>query len=385
MSVLRRASRSPVTKAAVPSFDPLTRISEHFVLADFLGNQTVYSKGHVNSFARDKASLDKMDNLKALANHALEPILAAYGALSISYGYISPALSESIIKYQDPKKPSHHRFDLGAAVDICVHEWVQGLRGPAIEDLYLPESVRGAPIGLAHCLDMDGIPYSRLITYSESPYLCLAVSSTEVYRDQPRKAFYENRYQGHKGAKPEYIQLSNQGARNRHFAQLQELGLEVDWHGHGYPTYHGGGYCQYQHRRVSRYTMVSDWLLDLQSIANGSKNIPALNDERVLDSFAAAGIVYDFMIGGLGFKRLSIVGGYVCPMNPSFDPANDWTTNEVSFDIVGPESLPQNALQQMLVQLPSGAYAEEITKGRIRIRLLVAEVLENPEFDLTKL
>lgn len=384
MPTLRR-----VRPSSTSTVDPLTRISEHFILADFLGNQSVYAKGYANPMAADKSLLVKMDNLKALANHALEPIMAEYGPFTISYGYISPSLSEKIVKYQDPTKPSHHRFDLGAAVDICVHDWVRGDHSH-IEDLFLPPTVIGSPIGLAHAIDQMNIPYSRLITYSESPYVCIAVAAREVERSSirehsdPRRAFYENRYQGRKGAKPEYIQLSTQTARNRHFAQLQDQGLEHDWVGHGYPTYHGGGYCQYQHRRVSRYTMVSDWLLDLQSIANGAKNIPALTDERVLDSFAACGMVYDWIVQNGLYKRMSIIGGYVCPMNPSFTDTNDWRTGKVSFDVVLPASGDHRVFEAGCVEFPDGAYAENLgTHARVFVD--VDCVLSNPAWDLVSL
>jgi hypothetical protein len=327
---LKRRTRQPLTEVS-----PYTRVSEHFILADFLGNQSVYTKGYKNSLVSDSASLKKMDNLTALCVHGLEPILRKWGPLTVSYGYISPEVSQKIVGYMDPNKPSHHRFDLGAAADICVHRWVSCgfLR---LEDLFLPTSAVGSPIALAHAIDQEDIPYSRLITYSESPYLCLALSSEEVYRRQPRKAFYENRYQGRKGGKPEYIQLSNQGARDRHFTQLQELGLEHPWEGEGYPTYHGGGRRQYQHMRVSKYTMISDFLLDLQSIANGAPNVPALNQDSVLDSFAAAGMVYDRIIDGCEIRRASIVAGYVSHLNPYFDSSNDWRTDFIQFTIVPP-------------------------------------------------
>ncbi|MGZ7230907.1 hypothetical protein ACXWOM_10635, partial [Streptococcus pyogenes] len=76
------------------------------------------------------------------------------------YGFISPELSRKIVKYQDPDKPSHHRWDLGAAADICVHDWVQTLAPGAV-------GTTGAPVhfALRHLRDL---PISRLITYSES-------------------------------------------------------------------------------------------------------------------------------------------------------------------------------------------------------------------------
>lgn len=313
------------------------RISSHFVLSDFLGCSSVYTRGYPNPFVFGSASAGKLENLSALCHEGLEPILEAFGPLSIGYGYISPELSQQLVKYQDPGKPSHHRFDLGAAADVCVHNWVDG-KFKTIVDLYAPDTAIGSPIALAHAIDYLDIPYSRLITYSESPFLCLAVSAQEVVRDQPRKAFYENRYQGRAKEKPEYLQYSTLAAKTKALRMLQEQGLERDWRGAGYPTYHGGGTKQLHHTRVSKYTMVSDFLFDLQSISNGAKNVPAMNLDSVQDSFAAAGTVYDWMLGVLEVPRLSIVSGYVSHTNPYFKPEFDWRGGVIPFQVSIPEA-----------------------------------------------
>lgn len=335
--------------------DPRTfRLSQNFVLSDFLGNHSVYSKGFANpfDFSDDSASL-KLDNVRCLCQEALEPLLQEYGPMTVSYGYISPELSRRIVKYQDPNIPSHHRFDLGAAADICVHEWVRG-EFVTIEDLVLPESAIGSPIALAHLIDYVDIPYSRLITYSESPYVCVAVSAAEYVRDKPRKAFYENRYEGKPKVKPGYLQYATYQAKVRALERLQNEGLEHDWQGAGHPTYHGGGFRQYQHMRVSRYTMVSDWLFDLQSISNGAKNVPALNLDSVQDALAAAGLVYDWMIDTLEVKRLSIVGGYVSPTNPYFNPENDWRGLVISFSVNPPEGYDPVGIAAVLNRKSNG-------------------------------
>ena len=251
-----------------------------------------------------------------------------YGPLSISYGYISPETSRKLVRYQDPDKPSHHRFDLGAAADVCVHDWVRRTK-VHLDDLFIPDSVRGSPIAMAHAIDMAGLPYSRLITYSESPFICVAASAQEVDAGKPRKAFYENRFEGRARAKPEYTSLSTDKARQRHFAKLQTEGLPAHWEGCGFPTYHGGGRKQYHHIRVSNYTMVSDWLIDLQSIAEGDPNPPELDLPEVQDAFAAAGIAYDLIREIAGVPRISITQGYLNPKNRNFTKYNDWRTGMI--------------------------------------------------------
>lgn len=309
----------------MPRIDPLAYISENIIWLDLLGNQSVYARGFANDLT---VTAEQIANAEALCFDGLEPIMERFGRISISYGFISSDLSQKIVKYQDPHKPSHHRFDLGAAADFIAHDWI------ADETEWAP---RTSPIALAHAIDQAGIPYSRLITYSESPYLCLALSSDEISFGRPRKAFYENRYEGRPKAKPAYTQLSNANARSRHFKQLLQHGLEHPWEGAGYPTYHGGGTQQYHHMRVSQYTMVSDWLGHLQSIARGTKNIPALGIPEVEDSFAAAGIVYDEMVRRAGVHRLPIVRGYLSHQNPYSTDDTDWRHPEsLEFEVLPP-------------------------------------------------
>lgn len=329
------------------------RLSKHFVLSDFLGNHSVYSRGYANPFINDESAEQKLGNASTLCLYGLEPLLAQFGPMSVSYGYISPELSRKIITYQDPNKPSHHRWDLGAAADVCLHNWIQGNFDSA-GDLYLPKTARSSPIALAHCIDYLDIPYSRMITYSESPYICLALSEREFLANAPRKAFYENRYMGVAKDKPEYRQYSSPQAKARALDQLQTQGLEHPWQGPvGYPTYHGGGFQQYQHMRVSAYTMVSDWLFDLKSISEGHKNVPALNLDTVQDSFAAAGVVYDSILDTLDIPRASIIAGYVSHTNPGFTAVNDWRRKFIQFKLMLPEYCDVGeSMKKLYAELP---------------------------------
>lgn len=347
------------------------RLSKSFLLSDLMGNNSVYSKGLANVFeVRGNEEDDpRIINAKALCHEALEPLLAKYGPMSISYSYISPELSEKIVGYMDPKKPSHHRFDLGAAADICCHDWVGG-KYPTIDDLYLPDSALGSPIALAHAIDQMEIPFSRLITYSESMYLCIAVSAEEVKQGRPRKSMYENKFEGRPKVKPKYTQLCNATARRKHFQSLQEGGLEHDWRGGGYPSSHGGGKRQYQHRRVSRYSMVSDWLYDGYSVREGTKNIPCLHLGAVQDSFAACGLVFDWLLEDWGVPRISIVSAYISHLNPNFDPANDWRNFEITFTVAAPEHFV------FCSKSPAGVNLSE-KDGFVEVHLDVNEVLNS--------
>lgn len=283
--------------------DPLTSLSDNFRLLDFLGCETVYRTGVENLLGGNAEDVDyKLRNALVLCDEMLEPALQHFGGMSIAYGYISPELSRKIVKYQDPDKPSHHRWDLGAAADIILHEHVQ------------QEGNDGAPIHAAHEINALRYGYSRIITYSESPCICVAVSADEIANGKPRKAFYENRYEGTPKVKPLYIQMPSEQRRGTELARLTLDGLPADWRGAGYPTHHGGGYCQNHHIRVSRHTMLSDWLKHSEYMPYGNRMAPPRSLPPALqDRFAAAGIIYDSLIEWVGPRRFTITAGYLPP------------------------------------------------------------------------
>lgn len=350
--------------------DPLTRISPHFILADLLGNHSVYAKGLPNGLDEDDPHFTtKWRNLTALCQRILEPMLENFGPMSISYGYISPEMSRRIVKYQDPDKPSHHRADLGAAADVCVHRWVEGCQG---EDV-----TANSPAALAGLMmkdDAQDFPLSRLITYSESPYLCVAASADEIRRYAPRLAIYENRYTGEHGVKPDFRRYNTPTQRGAFHREMQDPDAlaEHGWRGRGYPSYHGGGAQQYHHRRVSKYTMVSDWLFNVHTIANGARNNPKLTQEAVLDAFAAAGIVYDYLLDEGDLNRLSIVQGYT---------ERRWMQPVIDFDVVLPEPVDPEifdlAVRNNLPFALDLEYERESGATLVHVILEVNDVLDN--------
>lgn len=296
------------------------RLSKHVRLSDLMGCHSIFAQGYPNIW--DDPGGKKLIEAENLAQTVLEPLLRNYGPMSISYGYISPQLSREIVKYQDPDKPSYHRYDDGAAADVCVHRWVQNR---------LPKS---APILLAHEIDRKGPPYSRMITYSESPYICMASRVAETHSKRPRQAFYENRYMGKKGEKPIFVTMSKDMLRRR---EQRISAPQTDWRGAGYPTYHGGGRKQVHHIRVSKYTMLSDWLFNVGSLKHGIKNIPT-QSEPIMNKFKYVGDVYDRLIDALDVPKLSITQGWAGPSLRMKDYDDfHWTDERFAF-IVG---LPQ--------------------------------------------
>ena len=337
-----------------------TRLSPHFLLSDMMGCNSVYSEGYPNVFNKQPGFDERLANGKALCENALEPILALIGPISISYGFISPSLSDKIVKYQDPRKPSHHRWDLGAAVDICPHAWVQ---------LLTPDANVGGDSPISFALNhLQDLPLSRLITYSESPYICIAVSDEEVRTGRPRMAWYENRYTGKSGAKPDYRKYPNQGARDRALARLTEDGMDFDWVGKGFPTYHGGGRKQMHHIRTSKYTMMTDWLYDEEWVTEGVKNVPSVLDPAVLEAFSLAGEVYDTLIELTGLPRFSIVSGYTSPRSAGWIPNHDWRGDTIEFELVPPE---YKKPEEIILTLLFGGWPKDTYIKAVDDRLLI--------------
>jgi len=294
------------------------RLSEHFLLSDFMGCNSVYSKGYPNVFSGGSTA---MKEGVTLCQRILEPLLA-YSRLSISYGYISPSLSRLIVKYQDPDKPSYHRWDHGAACDVVLHD---------IED---------PPALSAFWIDKN-LPVSRTITYSESPFICVASRASEIDIGDPRRALYENRYVG--TTKPKYISYSSSPTTRKR--QKEEFKLDFDWRGGGYPSYHGGGTRQAQHVRTSKFTVLSDFLYS-DAVSVGACNV--LPEEKV-GMAALAGTVYDMLLHATGCRRLSIVRGYESPEWKS--SVHNWE-KDVYLVVVPPASVEPSLVVDAANALP---------------------------------
>lgn len=303
------------------------RLSPHFLLSDFLGCASVYARGLPNVFETDNYTRDpRIRNAQALCEGVLEPLLAKAGPLSISYGFLSPSLSRALVKYQDPDKPSHHRWDLGAAADVCVHSWVQEARPK--------DNTEGAPVlfALKH---MQDLPLSRLITYSESPYICVAASEAEVHEGEPRMAWYENRYPGRPG-KPQFLRYTSSRQRDVALRFLEDEGLPHHWQGSGAPTYHNPGRAALHYHRLSKVAMATDFLYDQEAVNNGWRNVPSLNLQSVAQAFQIAGTALQEVLNVTGLPRLSVVGGYTSHLSDVWVEGRDWRDGDVEFDVAPP-------------------------------------------------
>lgn len=361
------------------------RLSENFLLSDFMGCHSVYTHGLSNRFpAPGETGYEaRICNGEALARSILEPLLAQFGPMSISYGYISPGVSNSIVKYQDPSIPSYHRWDLGAAADILLHDV-----------LYPYENgVKTSPVYLAHHFfrSLD-LPLNRCITYSESPYICVAANALDIADECPKEVFYEYRYPGAPGVKPEYIKMMTATQRDRRYRELMECD-HFDWigSGAGRPSYHLGGKRQMQHVRTSRYTMLTDWLYDCRSISGFEPNCVDWDcaSARTRRAFVAAGAVYDKLLHVLKKDRLSIIQGYMAPDNPfttDTDPDHDWSSDrlEIGFTADFDASHGNDPLwvaDGTNPALPGVRFVYDRKMGGVHFVFSVDEILESPEYE----
>jgi hypothetical protein len=181
--------------------------------------------------------------------------------------------------------------------------------------------IHQAPVYTARDIDTTH-DYSRMITYSESEWICVGTRTEET--SAARKAFYENRFEGDR--KPRFVKYSdNPASRERQKAEK----VPSNWKGAGYPTYHGGGRKQFQHQRLGRYTVLSDLLYKARYVHEGRKNLPPLTNKAKMKSFLKTAerfaSILDMIVTETG-NRLSVVSGY--------DHKKCWSQEEAYIEVV---------------------------------------------------
>lgn len=279
------------------------RLSENFMLSDFMYSDSIIRRGMANHY---ESSLKVNAHRDALVE-LLDEIYAEYGHMSITYGYIDPEVSMRTVKWKNPADPSYHRWDDGAAADIIVHDWIASQRTGAGKWLPLDEA-EASPMMLAREISSTH-DFSRMIVYSESPGICVAVRHSEKHSGNPRRAFYENRWQGDNGIKPRYITHSQTPKREAVREGLKKHG----WVGGGHPSYHGKGKLQYHHIRIGRYLTLLDCLRCPYKLDIGEQNRPP-NSKASVSRFMKVGHAMSRFIEWyyhfVGTDALSIIAGH---------------------------------------------------------------------------
>lgn len=268
-----------------------TRLSDSFLLSDFMGCDSVYRYGYCNRFQESGVGDTRLYEGIKLAK-LLSEIEERLGPATVCYGFISPELSQKIVKYQDPDKPSYHRWDLGAAADVS----------------FVIQNENQAPIYTAFDIDCN-YDFSRMITYAESEWICIATRMSECGDVAARKALYENRFVGER--KPLHVKYPAALASRMRMQDAHTL--EHDWRGRGWPQYHGCGKRQYEHVKVSKFYTVGAFLYDRDLIHQGIPNKPPEHDKTLMERWMRcaemAGAVLDVLVAEQ-HMRVSIVRAY---------------------------------------------------------------------------
>lgn len=303
------------------------------LLSEFVGNESCYTLGLANPVQTDEWGGERSivrTNAAALAElidrirdngTVVDRMMGNENWMrhfTISYGFIHPKLSEKIVKWKPGHEPSLHRWDMGAAADILFHGAVYApyFYGVISDDIAVQQ--RFAPVHMVgHWYQNRAVgPYfERVITYSESPYICVGASRAPVHK------WYENRFQGERNRKPGYTRHTGVTIG----ADSPNLRLSYDWRGGGHPSYHGNGRQQFHHIRTSVYTMASSWLYNRDKVHYGRTNrVPAhrIRRRNIFQMMECAGIAYDALSRSCD-QRLPIIEGIDIDKHGS-----DWEQDE---------------------------------------------------------
>ena len=258
--------------------DPIqTRIGDNFLLYDLMFCNSMIQKGYGNVFSLSSTSSHTRETLELLGQ-LLNLTYENFGAISTTYGYISPDLSRKIVRWKNPNDPSYHRWDDGAAVDIVLH------------DSPRENNWEGSPACTSLAIQLATPAYliDRIITYSESEGICVAVPNPR--RDSAKGNNYYYTYEGVHGATPKYIRggklRDTAGVESLTESKVEAVKPLIDqhgWRGQGYPSYHGGGVRQYHHVRLGKYLLLSDTCRNPSMLTvEGRSNRPPTSRERIM-------------------------------------------------------------------------------------------------------
>lgn len=265
---------------------PLTRLSDKFLLLDFLYGHGTYTK------VRNKGKIDLSSGItdeniregRLLCRELLEPIIEEYESpISIGEG-----LRMKGIRQETAHTPHGWTSSSGAAADIVVHDWVN-------EDK--------APINFLRDLSIKGIHYQRVISYAGSEFCCMAHKTSEM-----DYVLRENRLDGEENRSGMNCKGYDDWKRLAGSAPLNRK----NWRRKPYTHHHGREKeVRPWHVRVSRYFVLHDFCRNLNMFSVGKPTIPELDQQTAKSEIKVArmlGEVLDPVKKLLG--NLSVVRGW---------------------------------------------------------------------------
>ncbi len=156
------------------------RVGKYFMLSDFIYSETAVTKGITNC---PPLKGREVESIRGLCANILDPVVDRFGAISITFGYVSPELQRAIPGRMRPSIHNCHpagKAYLGAAADFQTHN--------------TEYSHKDILLWIA-----GNCTYDRLILYPGSSIVCVAWSDKPrshckqwIYPDQFSKAIYVN-------------------------------------------------------------------------------------------------------------------------------------------------------------------------------------------------
>lgn len=261
---------------------PLTRLSDRFLLLDFLYGHGTYKNVNGEIDLSCRIDDEHLCAGKHLCKNLLEPVVKKYGPISVGEG-----LRMKGVPKETANTPHEWTRSTGAAADVVVHDWVNDKK---------------APINFLRDLSKKGIHYHRVKSYAGSEYCCVAYKTSEMdYR------LNENRLDEGK---------KEPGVRSLGYEEWKKLAdrpllKRKNWRREPYRHYHYGREVRPWHVRVSRYFVLHDFLRNEKMFSRGMATVPELNEKTAKSEIKVArmlGEVLDPVKKLLG--NLSVVRGW---------------------------------------------------------------------------
>ena len=151
-----------------------TRLSKHFILLDFLADHAVYRRSVPLPF--DEVWNDGYCALaKGLCNELLEPLIAAYGPISVADAFWPRKLADSWPNDHRGSRRGKHRWEDGeATADVALYEQVDIFRTQA--DCGRRELARKLKKAVDGLSAIDGYR-GRVLCYPNTEFLCVTFKS----------------------------------------------------------------------------------------------------------------------------------------------------------------------------------------------------------------
>ena len=138
----------------------------NFIFRDLVEAGETWSRTHVPNAPQQAATVDA---IRRLVREILDPVVAEFGPIQITYGFASPALTRLIPGRIDPARDQHAGHELNAnGAPICPR------LGQAVDF-----SIKGISSGLVAAWIVQRLPFDRIYFYGADRPLHVSVGPEE--------------------------------------------------------------------------------------------------------------------------------------------------------------------------------------------------------------